>query len=196
MINNWNNVITVVKNGGVVVVPTDTLYGILARADCKRAVESIYKLKGRDENKPFIVLITDYTDLKQFGIAITLAQQKILETLWPGKVSVILPCANKKYEYLHRGAESLAFRMIGPRNRNLYHLIRTAGPLVAPSANPQGQPPAKTKREARRYFGDAVDAYICGGTRMAEPSTLVRFIGATNSLEILRKGGVNIKTTS
>jgi len=109
-----------------------------------------------------------------------------LEKFWPGQVSVILPCRFAKWKYIHRGTNSIAFRMIGKKNKNLFNLINKVGPLVAPSVNKESKKPAETIKEAKKYFGDKVDFYISGGTLKSEPSTLVRF--NNDNLEVLRQG--------
>jgi L-threonylcarbamoyladenylate synthase len=197
--------IGILKKGGIGVVPTDTLYGIVGSAFSKRAVERIYKVKGRDDHKPFIVLITDLKELEKFVGPLTRlrldfplgkGEGKIQQFLIP-KVTVILPLQKKvlkKFSYLHRGENSLAFRMIGPRNKNVYTLLRGAGPLVAPSANPQGAEPAKTVWEAKRYFQDQMDFYVCGGTRKGEPSTIISFTG--KKPKIVRQGNVKLTLTN
>ena len=176
MQNNWQKAEQVLKKGGVIIAPTDTLYGILARAEEKKAVERIYKIKGRDENKPFIILITDIKDLEKFGIE----HSNILENvgMFPKgrKVSFILPCKNPEFKYLHRGTKSLAFRVVGKRNKNLFNLICKVGPLVAPSANPQGLNPAKTITEAKKYFVNHINLYINVGKRDSKPSTIISFL--------------------
>lgn len=184
MQNDWSKAEKVLNDGGVIVAPTDTLYGILTRALDKKAVERIYKIKGRSENKPFIILITKESDLEIFKIQHTNVLQKT-RMFGKKKVSFILPCESKKFIYLHRGQKSLAFRMISPRNRNLYNLINKTGPLVAPSANPQGLNPSKTITEAKKYFESKIDLYINGGTRNSKPSTIISLIGG--KIKILRK---------
>lgn len=190
MQNGWLKAKRILEEDGVVILPTDTLYGIIGRALSKKAVERIYVIKGRSENKPFIVLINSYEDLKTFGIKVNEDQAKILGKFWPGKVSVILPCKLAKWKYLHRGHESLAFRMIGKRNKNLFDLINKVGPLVAPSVNIQNEKPAETISEARKYFGEKIDLYINTGRKVSFPSTLVRI---NEKIEILRQGSVKIK---
>lgn len=96
---------------------------------------------------------------------------------------MILPCTSKKFEYLHRGTKTLAFRF--PKKKSLVNLLEKTGPLVAPSANPQGLPPASTAKEAKAYFGETVDFYISGGKPRKKPSKIVRISGG--GLEILRK---------
>lgn len=160
-------------SGGVGVLRTDTVYGLVARADCKEAIDRIYSLKGRDGRKPFIILISKIEDLKIFGVCPGSRQKNILRKIWPGKFSVILPCRDKKFAYLHRGSFGLAFRL--PKRASLTRIIEKTGPLVAPSANPQGLPTAKTVAEAKKYFGKGVDFYLDGGYCAGEPSALVEF---------------------
>lgn len=174
MKSEWKKVEEVVKGGGIAVIPTDTLYGIVTSAFDKKAVEHIYEIKGRDDDKPFIILIADIRDLEKFGIKKSL-YIKYSDVFKP-KTSVILPCKIAKFKYLHRGKNSLAFRMISKRNGHLYKLIKKIGPLVAPSANPQGKDPARNRREARAYFGNKIDAYVCYGTRSCKPSTIISLV--------------------
>lgn len=191
MKSGWKIIEKILMNDGVVVSPTDTLYGIIGRALSKKAVERIYEIKGRNKTKPFIVLITSYKDLEIFGVKITKEQAKILPKFWPGKVTVILPCLSNKFKYLHRGTKSIAFRMIGSKNKNLFNLIKKVGPIVAPSANPQDLKQANTIKEAKDYFGNKIDLYLNGGSRICKSSTLIKF--NDNKLVILRQGDVIIK---
>lgn len=188
--NNWSKAEKVLKNGGVIVAPTDTLYGILAKALDKKSVERVYEIKGRDDKKPLIVLITEFSNLKKFHISLNEKQKEFLDKVWPGKVSVVLPCKDIGFAYLHRGTRSIAFRMVGKRNINIFNLVKNSGPLVAPSANPQGLAPSVTIWQAKKYFGEKVDMYMCGGTRNSKPSTLVKLVD--NKFIVLRKGSVKI----
>ena len=191
MNNDWVKAKNILENNGIVILPTDTLYGIIGKAQSKKAVEKIYKIKGRDDNKPFIILISSYKELELFGIKINEKQAKFLKKIWPGKVSVILPCKLSKWEYLHRGTKSIAFRMIGERNKNLFNLIKKVGPLVAPSVNIQGEKPAENIIEATKYFGDNIDLYINNGQKKSSPSTLIKY--ENNDWTILRQGDIKIK---
>ncbi len=192
MQNDWFKIKDVLEKGGVAVIPTDTLYGVVAKAMKKNAVERIYEIKGRSENKPFIVLINSYKQFSDFNIILNEKQKEFLKKVWPGEVSVIIPCLYSKFEYLHRGTHSIAFRMIEKRKRNLYKLIKFTGPIVAPSANPEGKEPAISIKQAKKYFGDKIDLYINGGIRISEPSTLIK--QESNGIwKILRQGKVKIK---
>ena len=185
---NQKEIAQIIKNNGIGILPTDTLYGIVGSAFSKKAVLRIYKTKGRDENKPFIILISSIKDLDQFGIQYTnkLEFVRMLQKFWPGKVSIILPIEKKfqkKFEYLHRGTNTLAFRL--PKKKSLTDLLKKTGPLVAPSANPQSLTPASNIKEAKSYFGTTVDFYVAGGTLKSKPSTIIK-IDKNNEIEVLR----------
>ncbi len=172
-----------IKNGDIGVVPTDTLYGLVGKIDSIDAIERIYETKRRDTKKPLIVLIADLSDLTRFEVKFPVN----LEDIWPAKLSVILPC--DKYSHLHRGKRSIAFRI--PDNSDLIELIKETGPIVAPSANPEGASPAKTIEEAISYFEDSVDFYVRSGRLESKPSTLVKY--NEGSWEVLREGEVNLR---
>ena len=174
------------RAGGIGVAPTDTLYGIIGLALSKRSVERMYRVRERDRGKPFIVLIARVDDLKLFGIVPTAFQKKVCSTLWPGKISMAMPCASKKFFYLHRGTKSIACRI--PRHKGMLKLLTQTGPLVAPSANPQGKNPALTIADAQRYFGSRVDFYVDAGRKRSKPSTLM--VLEKHSARVIRSGAV------
>jgi L-threonylcarbamoyladenylate synthase len=179
--------IKILKAGGIGVLPTDTIYGLVGQALNKDAVERIYRVRRRRPDKPLIILISSYDDLKLFGVKLDQKDKKILDRFWPGQVSVILPCSSVKFKYLHRGLKSLAFRL--PDKKQLRDLIRQTGPLVAPSANPEGEKTAKNLMEAKNYFGDNTDFYYGYGDLISPPSTLVEL--SNGRLNILRQGKVH-----
>lgn len=154
--------IKILKGGGVAVAPTDTLYGLVARASDEAAVRRIYEIKHRQPAKKLITLIAGLEDLAAFGVALTPELAARVGKYWPGPVSLILPVA---------GGEPLAFRL--PADPALLTILRATGPLVAPSANPEGAPPAETIDQARDYFGEQVDYYLDGGRRAGPASQLV-----------------------
>jgi len=174
----------VLKKGGVGVIPTDTLYGIVGFALNPETVERIYKLRIRTPDKPMIILISSLGDLKLFGIKLDKFTEEFLKDNWPNPLSVVLPCSEKKFEYLHRGTNTLAFRI--PNNKKLLKTLEKAGPLVAPSANFEGEKPAETIEEAKAYFGDKVDFYIDKGRLTGLASTLVYL--KVNKVMTLRQG--------
>lgn len=172
--NIWNDekLIDVLSEGGVAVMPTDTIYGIVGQALNMFTVERIYNIRRRDEKKPCIVLVSDVGELSKFSIIPTPEQGKTLKEYWPGEVSIVFDCPGENFSYLHRGTDTLAFRL--PKDEDLQNLLKKVGPLVAPSANLTDLPPAKNITEAKNYFGDLVGLYIDGGEMVGKPSKLIK----------------------
>ena len=172
MTANRSNLIDILRKGGVAVLLTDTIYGLVGRALNKDTVNRIYEIKKRAPAKPCIILISDIADLSRFSISLSDIQKEKIKELWPGPVSLILDCAIGDLEYLHRGTQTLAFRL--PGDERLRALLSRTGPLIAPSANPEGLTPAENISQAREYFGEAVDAYEDGGEIGGKPSKIVK----------------------
>ncbi len=170
--------------GNVAVIPTDTIYGVVARASDPAAVVRLYQLKHR-EAKPGTVVASSIDQLVELGV--TRRYLKAVEQFWPGAVSVIIPCS-QELEYIHQGVGSLAFRI--PDDARLLELLQQTGPLVTSSANQPGEPPATTIDEAKGYFGSEVEWYEDGGTISSEPSTVIHIID--DAIEIVRLGAVKI----
>lgn len=173
---------------GIGVIPTDTIYGVSGRALAPDAVARIYELRKRDLKKPMIVLIASLDDLAKFQVKLRPSVRAFLEQYWPGKISVILHCPVKKFFYLHRGTNSLAFRM--PDRPDLLKLLQATGPLVSTSANFEGMPPASNVTQAKQYFGETVDFYVDGGNLVSLPSTLIGI--KKGKITVLREGAVRI----
>ena len=186
---SWQKAALFLKDGAIGVIPTDTIYGICAPALDKKAVEKVYKLKKRDPKKPMIILIGSLDDLRKFNIDLNAWQKKILKKVWLGKVSIVLPCLDKKFAYLHKGTKTLAFRL--PKKRELLKILSISGPLVAPSANPEGKKPAENISQAKKYFGKNIFYYGVGKIS-GQPSILIKL--QNNKIEIIRKNSM-IKPT-
>lgn len=179
------DIVNVLKNGGIAVIPTDTIYGIVGSALQPEVVEKIYKLRKRATNKPIIILISDLNDLNQFSIELTEKQREFLEKNWPNPLSVVLPISGGEFKYLHKGTNSLAFRM--PKDEKLLEILRNTGPLVAPSANFEGHKPSETIDEAKKYFGNSVDLYVDDRTIKSKASTIIK-LNHDGSWDLLRQG--------
>ena len=172
-------------SGTIGVLPTDTVYGVVARAQDQEAVRRLYELKSR-EHKPGTLIAADTGQLESLGL-----QHRYLAAVahyWPGAVSVVVPCG-PELAYLHQGVGSLAVRI--PDVPDLRALLSRTGPLLTSSANDPGAPTAQNIDEARQYFGDKVDFYVDGGDLSGRaPSTVLRIIDDT--VEVLRQGAVPI----
>jgi L-threonylcarbamoyladenylate synthase len=166
------NLVNVLKENGVVVMPTDTIYGIVGSALNSLVVSRIYETRKRAPAKPCIVLVGDISELEKFKIILTSEQKKEIEKYSKNPTSFILDCGDEKFKYLHRGTKTLAFRL--PVSADLRKLLKETGPLIAPSANLEGLPPASNILEAKKYFGDLVDLYVDGGTIEGKASKVIQ----------------------
>lgn len=186
--NSYKSII-LLKEGGIGVIPTDTIYGIVGSALNPQAVEKIYNLRKRSKDKPMIILISEIADIQIFGIDLTSQQNDFLQKIWPNSVSVVLPIISDKYKYLHRGKNSLAFRI--PSNKDLLNMLKEVGPLVAPSANYEGDKPSESVNQAKKYFNEEVDFYLDGGEIKSQPSTIIQ-LDKDGTFEILRAGSFRL----
>jgi L-threonylcarbamoyladenylate synthase len=187
--NNIFDAVEPIKEGKIVVAKTDTIYGILADALNPQAVEKVYTIKGRPEDKPFIILIPSTQWLKTFNIVSDKQSEKILNIKG---ITVIFDINDPvgKFYYLHRGKNSLAFR-IPDDTVFLSFLKQLNRPVVAPSANPSSLPPADDINKAVEYFQDKVDIYIDGGKVIQNvPSTIVKL--ENGKIKVLREGSKRI----
>lgn len=183
-------IIELLKAGKIGVLPTDTIYGIVGSVLSKQTVEEIYFLRRRDASKPMIILISSADDLGKFDINITGQQREFLQKIWPNPISVVLPCLSPNFFYLHRGKESLAFRM--PKKGELLKIIEKTGPVVAPSANTAGEKAAENIIQAKKYFGDKVSFYADGGELKSKASTIIQLYEDGTKI-VLREGEFKIK---
>lgn len=170
--------------GAVGVLPTDTVYGLVARATDEAAVTRLYSLKDR-EHKPGTIIAASVDQLVELGLKKRYLTP--IEQYWPGGVSVVIP--THELAYLHQGVGSLAVRV--PAVDTLRSLLEQTGPLLTSSANKPGEPVSDNVLEAETYFGDSVDFYTDGGDLSGhQPSTVIRIVD--DEIEVLRQGAVTI----
>lgn len=176
----------------IIITLTDTIYGILTPALNRLLVERVYEIKQRKPDKPCIILISSIVELQKFGIFIDDEKEKQLSKIWKSKrpTSIILDIPKthtEQFAYLHRGTNTLAFR-IPKQGIELLELLQHYGPMIAPSANQEGKLPAQNLDQAKEYFQNEADIIYkeSSYSRITEPSRIVQ-IGADNSLEIIRE---------
>jgi len=175
---------SLLQQGGVGVLPTDTIYGIVAVAADQQAAMRLYALKHR-EQKPGTVIAADVQQLINLGVpAESIAA---VAHLWPNPVSVDLS-VGEDLHYLSQGTGHCAFRLVA--DPGLCALLAQTGPLLTSSANQPGELPAADVVQAQQYFEDSVDFYVDGGERQGLPSTVVRYRDGT--FETKRPGQVAI----
>jgi L-threonylcarbamoyladenylate synthase len=177
--------VAALKGGAVGVVPTDTIYGLIALASNEAAVARLYAVKHR-EHKPGTLIAANVDQLVELGLK--RRYLKAVEHLWPDRLSVIIPTGDA-LEYLRQGVPGLAVRV--PNDENVQALLLKTGPLLTTSANMPGNPPASTLSEAQQYFNGQLDFYVDGGDLSGRPpSTVIRIVDDT--IEVIRQGAVKI----
>lgn len=165
-----------IKNGELVIFPTETVYGIGANALDKDAVSKIFVAKGRPSDNPLIVHIADKRDIEKYVREITPVEQKLIDTFMPGPFTLILPKKDIIPDIVSGGLDTVAIRM--PSNVIARGVISFSGvPIAAPSANVSGRPSGTSIEDIRKELEGRVSAIIDGGeTEIGLESTVVRVI--------------------
>jgi len=175
-----------IARGGIIAFRTDTLYGLGADPFNREAVRRIKQLKGREENKPILIVISDYDQLHRFIDGVSPAFELLAKHFWPGALTLIGTAHASVPEELTAGTKSLGVRL--PDDDRVRAIVRSCGgALTATSANPSDAAPAGSAREVHNYFGEAIDLIIDDGEVESDlPSTVVDVSGAEPRL--IREG--------
>lgn len=179
---SYDEVVQRLLSGQVGVMPTDTVYGLVARASDHMAVARLYALKDRNA-KPGTLIASSTDQLHELGIS--KAEVDKVSHLWPNPLSAVLAIIGNGY--LHQNVGTLAVRVVS--DQNIRRLLDQTGALITTSANQPGEAPATTITEAIAYFGNTIDFYLDGGTiNVTLPSTIVK--PTDDGLVILRQGSI------
>jgi L-threonylcarbamoyladenylate synthase len=180
-----DKIVELLKNGGVGVLPSDTVYGLSCLALNKKAVMRIHRIKMRDSKKPFIVLFSRLDQLDELGV--DKSDSLKAARYWPGKLSLVCN-AHDAPSWLQMGRGTLAVRQ--PDNRELLRLIDEIGPIISTSANISGVKYAATISHIKKLFDKDLDFYVDNGSMTGKPSTLAK--PAQGKLKIIRQGALII----
>ncbi|TCO57372.1 L-threonylcarbamoyladenylate synthase [Actinocrispum wychmicini] len=177
-----------VRSGRLVVVPTDTVYGIGCDAFDGGAVRALLEAKNRGPDMPVGVLVGSWTAVDGLVLSVPDAARKLIEAFWPGDLSIVLQHAPSLAWNLGNTRGTVMLRM--PLHPVAIELLRDVGPMAVSSANRSGHPPAATAQEARDQLGESVAVYLDGGpTGAPVPSSIVDLTGGEPVL--LREGAVS-----
>jgi len=173
----------IILAGGVGVLPTDTLYGLVAKASDPKAVERLYALKNR-EKKPGTLIAANTEQLAELGLPKNVLDK--VAPLWPNPLSIVMPVEG--LVYLHQGLGDIPVRVV--LDEATKDLLLKTGPLMTSSANTPGDPSSTTIKMAEDYFGDTVDFYVDGGDLSArQPSTIIGF--KNGEITVFREGAIS-----
>ena len=178
----------IIKNGGLVAVPTETVYGLCANALDEKAVKKIFNLKGRDENKPLPLMISGAEDIGKYALDIPAAALVLADKFWPGPLTIVLKAREFIPEILKASGSTIGLRC--PDKKITLDLLKKCSlPLAGPSANPSGEKSPVSAEEVLAYFDGKIDAVIDGGeSELKEASTVISL--AETPFKIIRHGAL------
>ncbi len=178
----------IIRGGGVIAFRTDTFYGLGADPFNQYAIRKVRDLKGREDAKPILLLISDLSELDRFITEQSKSFKAVAERFWPGPLTLIGIARRELPVELTSGTKSIGLRL--PDDEDLRALVRRCGgALTATSANISGQPPALSAKDVENYFPQGLDLIIDGGEVMAaQPSTVVDLSGSQPRL--IREGAI------
>lgn len=180
----------ILKLGGIVAAPTDTVYGLLGDATRAEVVKKMFAMKKRPEEKAFPIFVKVIASARKYAY-ISDAKAKFLEKVWPGSLTVIFQHKEKLPKILTGGLDTIGIRI--PNHRFLLELLaRIEFPLAQTSANISGRPPARSRSEIKTYFGkekERPDLIIDGGEIAGRSSAVIDFTGKEPL--VLRTGAVS-----
>ena len=176
----------IISSGGIIAYRTDTLYGLGADPLNITAVRKIRTLKGREEGKPILLLISDREQVQRFIASRTSTFDRVSDRFWPGPLTLIGLARPELPIELTAGTATIGLRL--PDDERVRELVRACGgALTATSANPSNQPVASNADQVKSYFGDEVDLVLDDGeVEATQASTVVDVTG--DKLRIIREG--------
>ncbi|MBI4412532.1 MAG: threonylcarbamoyl-AMP synthase [Deltaproteobacteria bacterium] len=181
----------ILKKGGIVAYPTETFYGLAARADDPSAVSRIFEIKGRERGKPISILISSSHELGKWALNIGPRERKLIRRFWPGPLTLVCRAKKGVDRFLTGGSGKIGVRISS--NRLALKLTRlSGGAITATSANYSGQSPAMTGASVRRLLGDKIDGVIAGGRlKKSKGSTILDV--SSNEMKVIREGQISRK---
>jgi L-threonylcarbamoyladenylate synthase len=165
-----DRVAAIVRQGGVVAIPTDTVYGLACHPDAADAAERIYAVKRRPPGLELSLLAATREDAARFG-RLEAGAAALAEAFWPGPLSLIVPAAAPRHPAIPRQGDTIMVRV--PAHDLLRALLARTGPLASTSANRHGEPPCATAEEVTRLLGAELDAVLDGGPALGRASTII-----------------------
>ena len=180
-----------IKQGKIIVFPTETVYGIGTNGLDLKAVKRLYEVKQRPLDKPISLLVANMEMVNQIAKDITEIEYKIMDKFFPGPLTIILKKKDIVPDVLTAGQNTVGVRMSS--NEITRKLVEIAGvPIAAPSANISGEPSGTNLQNTKKYFEDNVDFYIDGGEcEIGLSSTIVQVIDGKP--QILRQGSITLE---
>ena len=182
--------VTLLKNGEVVAIPTETVYGLAASIDQPKAVDYIFELKGRPRSNPLIVHVANLQQAEKLCTSFPVPLKKLAEQFWPGSLTLVLPKAEKVSNQITAGKNTVGIRI--PNHPILLQVLEQTGPIAAPSANPFERISPTTAEHVADYFPKGLKMVLDGGACQAGiESTIIGF--ENGEVIVYRLGAVSLE---
>ena len=186
--NEIDELVYILKNDGVISVPTDTVYGLCGKIDSKKAYEKLLEIKERPINKAFPIMCADEKQIREIG-RVDEDVEKLISAFMPGPITLILKKNDKLDDYITNGKNTIAVRIA--TTKSLLEIIRKVGtPLFMTSTNKSGEPECKNIAEIEK-LSPLLDGILYGEYSFGKASTIVDC--SFGEIKIIRKGPISEK---
>lgn len=188
---SWDKAKEILKAGEVIAVPTDTVYGLAGSAGSLAAIEKIYKIKGRDFNKPLVVMCSDISKVKELVQGWDSKIEKLANKYWPGALTLIFERNNNVPDKIVNGQATVGIRI--PAHEGLLDLLKASGePLVVTSANRSGDAELVKAAQVEKEFSSEIAGVVADdASQKGQPSTILDV--SVTPWKVLREGPIKIK---
>lgn len=182
---NIDKICEVINNGGIVITPTDTIYGIMGDSLNEDVIRKVFEIKKRPFNKPLLLLMDSFEMVEQYTEEISEKERILMDRYWPGLVTFILKKNDKVSELITSGNDTVGIRI--PNNKDLLEIIRRLNrPVISTSANITGTEVITSTQLLEKDLIDNIDYIEDGGEVDSESSTIIKM--ENNKLVVLREG--------
>ena len=183
-----DELVGIMRGGGLVAVPTETVYGLAGNGLDEKAVAEIYEVKGRPEVKPLSLMVHDAASMERYCESVPPQAYTLAKRFWPGPLTIVMKAKPCVPEIVRAGGETVGLRC--PDHPLTLELLEKSGvPFAAPSANPSGEPSPKNADSVLKYFDGKIDAVLDGGEcGIGRESTLIDL--SRTPYRILRQGAL------
>lgn len=185
-----NDIIKTLKDGKLVIMPTDTIYGIIGDATNEDVINKVYEVKERPHDKPLLILVSNFSMLHELVTEIPKETEKIIKKFWPGPLTILFKKSSKVSDTLTANSSLVAIRM--PNDKRLLNIMnRLNRPLISTSANISSHNAITNPNQLEEKMKEKIDLIVDEGTVNNEASTLITIVNG--KIEILREGSLTEK---
>lgn len=185
-----NDIIKTLKDGKLVIMPTDTIYGIIGDATNEDVINKVYEVKERPHDKPLLILVSNFSMLHELVTEIPKETEKIIKKFWPGPLTILFKKSSKVSDTLTANSALVAIRM--PNDKRLLNIMNHLNrPLISTSANISSHDAITNPNQLEEKMKEKIDLIVDEGTVNNEASTLITIVNG--KIEILREGSLTEK---